>query len=411
MNKKRIFFIIICLIALVALTLIWRENRTPSTPLQNVVKDEALITQGEYLAKLGDCTACHTADNGAYLAGGHVIETPFGAIAGTNITPSADYGIGRWTSDDFYKALTEGISPPSRHLYPAMPYSSFHDITREDSNALYAYLMSLPAVDKVYAESQLPFPFNQRAALIGWNLLFFDKSKTVSASVGSSPEWERGKYIVDTLGHCSMCHSELGALGGLDKSKIINGGNVGRLLGPDITPKGLAERGWTPNDLKQYLATGIAPQGSAFGEMYKVINFSMQYTTKEDIDAIVTYLMGEKPLEAQKVAIGNGNSKGKEHYLSLCASCHMADGRGKPHTIIPLLNNSTVRNQDSHNLVISILDGVDAQSFPNNERMEGMPSFNDKLTNEELADLVNYLRSTWGGLPEDITPQQIEQLR
>lgn len=411
MKKKHVILVIIGLAVLVLLILTWREHRTPSAPLQKVERNEDLIKKGEYLAKLGDCTACHTASDGPYLAGGYIMETPFGDIVGTNLTPSADHGIGRWTSEDFYKALTEGVSPPSRHLYPAMPYASFHDVTRDDSNALYAYLMSLPAIDKTYAKSNLPFPFNQRAALMGWNLLFFDKKAPVPNSEGDSDAWKRGQYIVNTFGHCAMCHSDLGMFGGVDKSKQMLGGNMGRLLGPDITAKGLAERGWNSVDLKQYLSTGIAPQGSAFGEMYKVVNFSMQYATKDDLDAVVTYLLGDKPLEPKKVTINKGNDQGKAQYLSLCASCHAADGSGKPHTVIPLINNSTIRNPDSTNLIVSILDGLEIQSFPNSEKMDAMPGFTSKLTDQEAADLVNYLRATWGGLPEDITPQQIEKLR
>lgn len=412
MSKKRLLIGIVVVGALVAGTLTWRESRTVSTPLQIVNADPSLISKGEYLAQMGDCTACHTSDDGAFFAGGHAVATPFGTIYGANLTPSADHGIGRWTADDFHMALTEGVSPPSRHLYPAMPYASFHDITREDSDALYAYLMSLEPVDVTVATTALPFPFNQRASLIGWNMLFFDKNEPVATSIGSSESWQRGKYLVDTLGHCAMCHAPLGELGGLDKSALMTGGNIARFKGPDITPEALSERGWSPESLKQYLTTGLAPQGSAFGDMYKVVSYSLQYSTDEDANALVTYLMGDNPLPAKEITIGEDiNPAGKALYTTLCASCHIEDGSGQPHTAIAMINNSTVRNIDPNNLIMAIFDGIPAQAFPNNERMAGMPSFIDKLNNQQTADLVNYLRHKWGGIKMDISAQDIQQYR
>lgn len=412
MSKKRLLIGAVLAVAVIGGTLTWMEHRKPSTPLQVVKADPALIQKGEYLAQMGDCTACHTADDGPFLAGGHAMATPFGTIYGTNLTPSADHGIGRWTKDDFHTALTEGVAPPSRHLYPAMPYASFHDVTREDSDALYAYLMSLPAIDSTIATTNLPFPFDQRASLMGWNMLFFDKSEPIATSVGSSESWKRGKYLVDTLGHCAMCHAPLGELGGLDKSLPMTGGSIARFKGPDITPEALAERGWSPESLKQYLTTGLAPQGSAFGDMFKVVTYSLQYATDDDANAMVTYLMGDNPLPAKEINVSEGNNiAGQQLYMALCASCHVKDGSGKPHTAIAMINNSTIRNNDPNNLITAIFDGIPAQAFPNNERMAGMPGFKDKLSDQQTADLVNYLRTKWGGLTADVSVTEIAQYR
>lgn len=412
MSKKRLLLGAVLTVAVIGGVLTWMEHRKPATPLQVVKSDPILIQKGEYLAQMGDCTACHTADDGPFLAGGHAMATPFGTIYGTNLTPSADHGIGRWTADDFHTALTEGVAPPSRHLYPAMPYTSFHDVTREDSDALYAYLMSLPAVDRTIATTDLPFPFDQRASLIGWNMLFFDKSEPAATSVGNSESWQRGKYLVDTLGHCAMCHAPMGELGGFDKSVAMTGGNIARFKGPDITPEALAERGWSPESLKQYLTTGLAPQGSAFGDMFKVVSYSLQYATEEDANAIVTYLMGDNPLPAKEIAVRESNNiAGQQLYMSLCASCHVKDGSGKPHTAIAMINNSTIRNNDPNNLITAIFDGIPAQAFPNNERMAGMPGFKDKLNDQQTADLVNYLRDQWGGLDTKVSVTEIAQYR
>ncbi len=409
--KKRIALGLILIIIAVIGFLTWQEHRQPSTPEQHVSFNHEIIAHGEYLTKVGDCASCHTAVDGAMLAGGYPMATPFGLLYASNITPSAEYGIGRWTSDDFHKAITEGIAPPSRHLYPAMPYSYFHNITREDSNAIYAYLMSIPPIDIPALKNQLGFPFNQRSLLIGWNMLFFDKSPLPSASIGDSDEWKRGKYIVDTLGHCAMCHSPMGEFGELKRDQVLQGGILGRFAAPALTPSALSERGWTHNDLKQYLTNGISQQGSAFSDMYLVIHNSTQYMKENDIDAIATYLMGDKPLAPKSISPSIGNDNGRQIYLELCSGCHNLDGSGKPNVAVAMQNNSTVRNPDAHNLIVAILDGLPWQSFPNDERFQSMPSFAKDLDNNQISDLVNYLRATWGGLPENISPDQIEGLR
>lgn len=401
--------LIISLVIFSVLT--WRENRVLDTPALTINAPENIIKKGEYIARLGDCTSCHTAENGAFLAGGYSMNTPFGTLVGSNITPSAEFGIGRWTSDDFYKAITEGIAPPSRHLYPAMPYSYFTNITREDSDALYAYLMSIPAIDIPTPKDQLTFPFNQRMLMIGWNMLFLDKQLLPAASQGNSTDWKRGQYIVETLGHCAMCHSPMGDFGEVNKDQMFQGNIMGRFQAPNITPQALADRGWTPDDIAQYLSTGISPQGSAFSDMYTVIHNSSQYMTKADTTAIATYLMGDTPPPPRMITIGSGNEKGRDIYLNMCSACHNLDGSGKPNVAIAMINNSTIRNIDAHNLITAILDGLPWQSFPNDERMQSMPNFDDELTDEEIADLTNYLRTTWGGLPDDITSDDVKKLR
>lgn len=410
--KKRFIFSGIGIIALSAFAILtWMENRTLSTPKQTIYAHQDIINRGQYLAKVGDCASCHTANDGAELAGGYPMSTPFGLLYSGNITPSVDYGIGRWTADDFYKAMTEGIAPPSRHLYPAMPYTYFNHVTRSDSDALYAYLMTLPAIDAPPLDNQLGFPFNQRMLLMGWNLLFFDHTPLPSVSVGNSEAWQRGEYIVNTLGHCAMCHSPMGDFGELKRDQILQGGILGRFAAPALTPQALAERGWNQTDLDQYLSTGIAEQGSAFSDMYPVIHNSTQFMTDDDIHAISTYLMGDQPLPAKEVTIAQGNAEGQSMYLELCSGCHNLDGTGKPNVAIAMVNNSTVRNPDPHNLIVAILDGLPWQTFPNDERFQSMPAFAKDITNEQMANLVNYLRATWGGLPEDVTTADIEKLR
>ncbi|WP_034855426.1 c-type cytochrome [Ignatzschineria larvae DSM 13226] len=407
-----IYVVIIIMVAVIAF-FSWEERRTPDTPLQTNQASKEQIQRGEYLAKLGDCASCHTAENGAMLAGGYAMDTPFGLLYSSNLTPSADYGIGRWTSDDFYRAMTDGVAPPNRNLYPAMPYTYFTNITREDSDALYAYLMSIPAIDVAIPENELGFPFNQRMMLMGWNLLFLDKTPLPAISEGDSEAWKRGKYIVDTLGHCAMCHSPMGELGELERDKLLQGGILGSFQAPNITPKGLAERGWTKADLKTYFKEGIAPQGSAFSDMYLVIKNSTQYLSESDIDAIATYLMGDKPLAPREIATKEvaAGAPGRDLYLNMCAGCHNDDGLGKPNVAVSMIGNSTINNPDSHNLITAILEGLPWQTFPNYERFQSMPAFKNELTDEEIATLVNYLRTTYADLPGDVTSHEVKALR
>ena len=413
MSKKKIAGIIILMIVAVLAFFTWEENRKPTTEKQTVNAPKEVIEKGRYLSKVGDCASCHTAENGAMLAGGYEMKTPFGILYSSNITPSADFGIGRWTADDFYRAMTEGVAPPNRNLYPAMPYAYFNNITREDSDALYAYLMSIPAIDVAPPSNQLPFPYNQRMILMGWNMLFLDPEELPAASKGSSSEWERGRYIVNTLGHCAMCHTPMGPFGEAKADKVMQGGILGDFAAPDITPEGLAERGWTKPDLETFFKTGMAPQGSTFSDMYLVMKNSTQYMTDGDISAMVTYLMGDNPLPPKEVDIINvsDSNNGRDLYLNMCAACHNENGMGKPNVSVAMIGNSTVRNPDSRNLIMAVLEGLPWQTFPGYERLQAMPAFKDEMNDTEIADLVNYLRTSWAELPGDVTADSVKALR
>jgi mono/diheme cytochrome c family protein len=409
--KKRLALLIVLIAAIVIAVLWWRENRSYDGPVQQVTASSEQIARGRYLTQAADCAACHTAAGGAPLAGGYPLDTPFGTIYGSNLTPSADQGIGRWTKDDFFLALTQGVAPGGRHLYPAMPYTSYKGISREDADAIYAYLMSRPAVDVAIPANDMPFPFNQRMALIGWNLLFRNNDPLPASSQGNSAEWQRGRYLSDVLGHCGECHTPRGMLGQMELSKTMQGGDLGRFIAPDITPQALAQRGWTQEDLSRFLSTGLAPQGSAFSEMHMVVDLSTRHLTPEDHRALVTYLMGDKPPQPVAAKIGQGNNAGRITYLDQCSACHERDGAGIPHVAVAMRDNATLRQPDGKNLIVSVLDGLPAQQFPGNESMQSMPGFADRLDDAQIAELVNYLRVTWGGLPADITAEQVKALR
>lgn len=418
--KKRLALLFLLLLIVIIALLWWRENRTYAGPVQTINASEEQIIRGRYLTQAGDCAACHTVENGPPLAGGYPLATPFGTIYGSNITPSADSGIGRWTSDDFYLALTQGVAPGGRHLYPAMPYTSYKSMTRQDADDIYAYLMTRPAVNQPIPDNDMPFPFNQRMAMIGWNLLFRNSEPLKASSEGNSSEWQHGRYLTDVLGHCGECHTPRGALGQMVVDRPLQGGNLGRIIAPDITPNALAQRGWTPADLSHYLADGISPQGSAFSEMYLVVNLSTRFLSQQDRQAIATYLMGDQPPTAVTITepvINQGlmakpiNETGRLIYQDQCSACHGRDGEGKPHIAVAMRDNSTLRQPDSQNLIISILDGLPAQQFSKGESMQSMPAFADRLSDSEIADLVGYLRSTWADLNDNISTKQVQTLR
>lgn len=386
------------------------ETASP-IPLQS--GDAAQIARGRYLAKVADCAACHTSANGAPFAGGVKLDSPFGTFYGTNITPDRAHGIGDWSADDFWHALHDGVSPKGQ-LYPAMPYTSYRQLTREDSDALYAYLMSMPPAFVKDKEPELSFPFNLRFGVWFWKLLFL-KDAHPDASSGNSAAWQRGRYLATALGHCAECHTPRGAFGQLDDAKPFGGGSLGRVTAPGITPALLAQRGWTASDLRAFFATGIAPQGSAFGEMHPVVQLSTQYLADDDLRAMATYLLGDsapapQPLQAPSADAAQW-AAGRSTYLAVCAGCHGAQGEGKPHVAVALRGNSTLRQHDARNLIVSVLDGIDAQRFPGLDSLQDMPGFATALSNEEVAQLANYLRSQWGNETANIGADRVRALR
>jgi len=378
---------------------------------QAAAPDQQLLARGKYLARAGDCTACHTSEDGAPFAGGVPIPTPFGTIYGTNITPDPDYGIGNWTSADFYKVLHDGIAPGGP-LYPAMPYTSYRGLSRADSDAIFAYLQSTEPVPVPNRANEVLFPFSFRPLVRGWNLLFL-RDELPAISAGSSDEWVNGRYLVNVLGHCTECHTPRGMLGQLKLSQSFEGGAAEVIHAPDITPAALAARGWTANDLQQFLAKGIAPQGSAYGGMYDAFHHSTRYLTEADNQAAVRYLTGDSPHEAVALkpaapALAETVRAGRSHYLALCAGCHAAQGQGKPNVTVALAGNSTVRNPDPHNLLHVMLHGLEQKDFPDQQSRQAMPGFADALDNAQMAELANYLRVEFGGQKGDVTSAMVQ---
>jgi mono/diheme cytochrome c family protein len=356
------------------------------------------------------------------------LASPFGTIHGTNITPDAETGIGRYTAPEFFHAMTRGEARDGRQLYPAMPYVSYRTMTREDSDAIYAWVMNQLTVRLANPTNSVRFPFNIRSGISLWNLFFAD-AEAVPASSGASPAWHRGRYLVEVLGHCGECHSPRGALGQVDRDRPLAGNaSLGRLAAPNITPQGLAARGWDTGQLRDYLRTGLGAPAAASGEMLTVVKFSTSQLSDADIDAMLSYLLGDQPsavaaavatAQSGEAAAENGaaattNAAGeasRRHYLALCAGCHGADGEGVPHVAVALQGNSSVRDPDPRNLIIAILDGLPEHDFVGLDRMQDMPGFARELGDADLAALAGWLRARYGGQASPVAAEVVSRLR
>lgn len=410
-SSLRLGALALCIAALSTLAACSKTPDNTSVDARTSTPDQ--IAHGRYLAKAADCAACHTSSGGAPFAGGVRLGSPFGTFYGTNITPDPVHGIGKWTAAEFYKALHDGVTPNGQ-LYPAMPYTSYRTMTRADSDDIYAYLMAQKPAAVPNLKPDLKFPFNMRFAVMFWNMLFL-KDSLPDASVGTSADWTRGKYLANALGHCAECHTPRGAFGQMNGAKALHGSDLGRVVPPDITPAALVARGWTGADLQTFFATGISRQGPAFGEMHPVVYLSTQYLSPGDLRAMSVYLLGDAPPPPTPVQPGSADAAqvaaGRNTYVAVCAGCHGLGGEGKPHVSVSMQGSSTLRQADPHNMLVAMLDGVEASAFPGTESLQAMPAFAKTLNDEELAQLANYLRSGWGGQPGDVTAAKVKALR
>ncbi|GAB5378625.1 MAG: cytochrome c [Acuticoccus sp.] len=378
---------------------LWGVPPVANRPLS---RDPATVAAGKYLAAAGDCASCHTAEGGEAFAGGRPLPTPFGTVHSANITPDRKTGIGDLTSAEFYQLMAFGADSLLAPLYPAMPYTSFHNITREDSDALFAYFMSVPAVARPSMPNEMPFPFDIRPLMFGWNLLFASRAP-FAQTPDKGEAWNRGAYLVEGLGHCGECHTPRSAFGGLRSRDALQGAIAGGLEAPDITASALARRGWHRDDLVLFFETGASPQGSAFGEMFLAIKNSLRLLTHEDRIAIATYLMdvddnapskGDAAV-ASLAGAAHENSSGQALYLSNCSLCHGPEGRGLASTMPPLAGNATVSQPDGINLIEVMATGIEPRKMSLTRGYGPMPAFAGRLTNAQMAELANYVRSAF----------------
>lgn len=383
----------------------------PSTPEQ--------LARGAYLARVGNCVSCHTERGGEPYAGGRGIATPFGTVYASNLTPDADTGLGRWTPAEFWRALHNGRSRDGRLLYPAFPYTNYTRLTRADADAIFAYLKSLKPVAQAPRPHGLRFPFNTQAALAVWRALYFKPERHVD-DAGRTPEWNRGAYLVQGLGHCNACHGQRNALGATGGALDLNGGLIPmqNWYAPSLAdPHEAGVAGWSPEQVRTLLKTGVVEGASVLGPMAEVVRNSTQHLSDADLSAMTAYLQRlPLPLPTRRpgvpAAVGSSDAqRGRQLYDDHCAACHGERGEGVPRIYPALAGNRAVLLATPANLVRVVTEGGFPPSTAGNPRPFGMPPFGPTLDDADVAALLSYIRSAWGNQGGAVSPFDVARYR
>jgi mono/diheme cytochrome c family protein len=363
---------------------------------QEAEGDAALVARGEYLSRAADCMPCHTGDKAKPYAGGLPLNTPFGTLYSVNITSDPTTGIGKWTYTQFKQALHDGIRADGAYLYPAMPFDAYTGIKDDDLKALWAYVRRIPAVNAPNPKNRLSFPFNIRLGLLAWRELFFAPAEFKPAP-GKSDEWNRGAYLVEALAHCTDCHTPRNIMGAVKGKSQLTGAEIDGFYAPDITAAALA-KSWTKDSLVQFLKTGSVPKSSSvFGPMRDVIHDGLAHLTDPDIAAMATYLLDSPPPPSvpapQRLSPlpAEAYERASKVYVDHCAGCHQPHGTGIAGSIPPLAGNPAVTAAEPYNVIAVVLQGL-----PSSGSYGAMPSFAGRLSDDEVADLANYVRTSWG---------------
>lgn len=378
-----------------------------------------LIAQGAYLARAGNCMVCHTPTGTAAYAGGRAIETPFGTVYTSNLTPDRETGIGNWTSVDFWRAMHEGRSKDGRLLVPAFPYTSFTQISEDDSDALFAYLRSLPAVRQPNRAHALRWPYDSQLALAAWRTLYFEPGVYQKDSTRDAP-WNRGAYLVRGLGHCAACHTPRNLLGAVDDRLALSGGPMPmqNWYAPSLmraTEAGVAA--WALDDIMRLLQAGVSDSASVAGPMAEVVLHSLQYLTQADLRAIATYLKSlpqtDPAVMDQEGAatLPQASAQGADIYDKQCANCHGAHGQGVPGAYPALAGNRAVQMTHAANLVQVVLHGGFAPATQGNPRPFGMPPFKLELDDRAVAAVLTHIRSAWGNRGAPVRELEVTRYR
>lgn len=393
-----------------------------ATDLPNAPWDP--VAQGKYLTRIGNCAACHTARGGLPFAGGKRLDTDFGQLYTSNLTPHPGRGIGAWSKDDFWQAMHLGKSRSGRLLYPAFPYTHFTQIAREDSDAIFTYLRTLAPSDQANSPHDLRWPYSTQWALSLWRSLYFKPAPVVAASPNPS-DVSRGNYLVNGLGHCSACHAPRSRLGAINASQGLSGGEVAgsRWWAPSLKTKNFGDMAqWSQEDLMQYLTQGQSAHGNASGPMAEVVMGGTQYLTPDDAIAMARYLLPDSPARSATRfgAVGKPTETvpgkvltglGPQLYEKHCASCHGASGQGVAGAYPPLAGSTTVKALRPHNLIQITVQGGFAPATSGNPRPFGMPPFQLKMSNPELAALLSFVRASWGNNAAPVSELELSKLQ
>lgn len=396
-------------------------------PMARAAPSEGLIARGAYLALAGNCMTCHTARGGQSYAGGRAIDTPFGTVFTSNLTPDQKTGLGSWSPAHFWRAMHNGRSKSGRLLYPAFPYTSYTQVTREDSDALFAYLGSLPAVAQPNRPHALRFPYQSQAALAVWRALYFSPG-VYQPDASRNAEWNRGAYLVKGLGHCAACHTPRNALGASNDKLNLAGGLIPmqNWYAPSlVSPHEAGVGDWRRADIVSLLETGVSPQASLIGPMAEVVQRSTQHLSPEDLGAMARFLKElpqtqarsapsdapaapPPPVQSATTAVLTGGAK---LYDQHCAQCHGDQGQGVTNAYPALAGNRAVTMPQTANLVQIVLNGGYAPATPGNPRPFGMPPFVLVLSDSDVAAVLTHIRSAWGNQAGEVTALEVNRIR
>jgi cytochrome c553 len=394
------------------------------------------VARGAYLARVGNCIACHTERGGMPFAGGRAIETPFGTVYSSNLTADRKAGIGAWSADDFWRALHEGRSREGRLLYPAFPYPNYTQVSREDSDAIYAFLRSLPAASRANTPHRLRWPYGTQAALWAWRTMYF-KAGAFEPDKSKPAEWNRGAYLVSGLAHCSACHTTRNALGAQASMMDLSGGVIPmqNWYAPSLASKSEASvADWDIAHVERLLLSGVAPRGTVLGPMAEVVRQSTQYLSTEDARAMAVFLKAvpepanepgatsaivawfkamQRIGEPDRTAAlpGRVAERGAKIYGDRCAQCHGDQGEGHPGVYPALAGNRAVNLPVTSNLVQVVLGGGFPPVTAGNPRPFGMPPYATALSDEDIAAVISYIRMSWGNRSGAVSEFEVAQQR
>jgi alcohol dehydrogenase (quinone), cytochrome c subunit len=395
---------------------------------------QELVQRGAYFARVSDCIACHSIPNKAPFSGGLAMQTPMGTIFATNITPDKQTGIGAYSLADFDRAVRRGVAKDGHRLYPAMPYPSYAKLKDEDVRALYAYFMNgVRPANVPNRPTTIPWPLNMRWPLALWNVAFAPSNtyEIKDAASADRDMWNRGAYLVQSAGHCGACHTPRGVAmneKGVDEGSttFLAGAVIDGWFAPSL--RGDANTGlgrWSDSDVYRFLKTGRNAHSVAFGSMTEVINNSTQFMTDDDLKAIAVYLKSlpgnppkdgapwhrteqsrSLPVDGQRLSV-----TGAQTYYARCSSCHGADGAGKGDLIPPLAGSASALARDSSSQVNVTLNGAGRLVIGGVPDAYHMPAYRNQLSDKEVADVLNFVRQSWGNTGSPVKNEEVAALR
>ncbi len=418
MKRRTMALAAVVLMALAALGwLAWPDRPHEADATGAPPATAASVARGAYLVRVGNCMACHTARGGVAFAGGRPIETPFGTVYSTNLTPDRESGLGAWSRADFWRALHDGRSRDGRLLTPAFPYPNYTVVARADADAIYDYLRSLAPAAKPNRPHRLRWPYGTQAALALWRALYFDRAPRLEQAPAAGAE--RGAYLVQGLGHCSACHAPRNALGASSNLMDLSGGLIPmqNWYAPSLAARdeaGVAH--WPLAEVERLLATGVSASGTVLGPMAEVVLHSTQHLAAADLRAMAQYLRSlpvppvreHRPSAPPRPDVAQ---RGAKLYERDCAACHGDRGEGVPGAYPALAGNRAVTLPVTANLVQVVLHGGFPPATAGNPRPFGMPPFATLLGDADVAAVLTHIRTSWGNRAAPVAEVDVSRQR